>query len=148
MPILAILMNLLNLKKLIPFIIANWKVILILGMAFIIWYQNFNDTRFLFGAETIPSLEMQLEAAVVAVDICKAGNDVLSEAIDERNAEVQKWKGISTGLEQDIANLENVLGKMRNQTKTEVEVILKGDTPKTCEASIDYLRDGRKDLKW
>lgn len=148
MPILAILMNLLNLKKLIPFIIANWKVILILGMAFIIWYQNFNDTRFLFGAETIPSLEMQLEAAVVAVDICKAGNDVLSEAIDERNAEVQKWKGISTGLEQDIANLENVLGKMRNQTKTEVEIILKGDTPKTCEASIDYLRDGRKDLKW
>ncbi len=148
MPILAILMNLLNLKKLIPFIIANWKVILILGMAFIIWYQNFNDTRFLFGAETIPSLEMQLEAAVVAVDICKAGNDVLSEAIDERNAEVQKWKGISTGLEQDIANLENVLGKMRNRTKTEVEVILKGDTPKTCEASIDYLRDGRKDLKW
>ncbi len=148
MPILAILMNLLNLKKLIPFIIANWKVILILGMAFIIWYQNFNDTRFLFGAETIPSLEMQLEAAVVAVDICKAGNDVLSEAIDERNAEVQKWKGISSGLEQDIANLENVLGKMRNQTKTEVEIILKGDTPKTCEASIDYLRDGRKDLKW
>jgi len=142
------LVMLLNLKKLIPFIIANWKVILIAGMAFTIWYQNFNDTRFLFGMETIPSLEMQLAAAVVAVDICKAGNDALSEAIDERNAEVQKWKGISVGLEQDIANLQTVLGEIRNQTKTEVEVILKGETPETCEASIDYLRDGRKDLKW
>ena len=54
---LAPLLALLDIKKILKFVVENWKPILIGGMAFLIWYQNFNETRWLFGAETIPSLE-------------------------------------------------------------------------------------------
>lgn len=148
MPLIGLLLNLLNLKKLIPAIMKNWKPILIGSLAFIVWYQNFNETRFLFGAETIPSLKKQLKAAVAAVDVCKAGNVTLSNAIDDRNAEVEKWKTISEGLEGDIGVLQTELDVARTKTNTQVDTILKGTTPKTCKAAIDYLRDGRKDLQW
>lgn len=148
MPLIGILLNLLNLKKLIPAIIKNWKIILIVGLGFIVWYQNFNETRFLFGAETMPSLEKQLVAAVKAVDVCKKGNVTLTKAIDDRNEEVAKWKAISKSLEDDIGALQEDLNAERVKTEAEVEAILKDTTPKTCNEAIDYLRDGRKDLQW
>jgi len=144
----APLLMLLDFKKIVAFVIKNWRECLVAGLAFTVWYQNFSDTRFMFGAETIPSLEKRLAGAVDAVDICKAGNDTLAAAIDERNAEVEKWKTISKELEGDIANLQTTIAGMRTETNTEVDIILKDDTPKTCEAAIDYLRDGRKDLQW
>ena len=142
------LLAFLDVKKILKFVVENWRPILIGGMAFVIWYQNFNETRWLLGAETIPSLELRLAGATDAVDICKAGNDVLSAAIDERNAEVEKWKQISKDLEGDIGILQKDLDDARIKTNTEVEIILKEETPKTCKAAIDYLRDGRKDLQW
>jgi len=145
---LAPLMAIFNLKKILLFAVKNWKEVLIGGMVFIIWYQNFNNIRFLFGAETIPSLTTQLEAAMVAVDVCKEGNVKLSAAIDERNAEVEKWKEITILLEGDVGVLKGKIDDMRVETTKEVDVILKDKTPQTCEASIDYLREGRKDLQW
>lgn len=145
---LAPLMMLFDFKKIAAFVMKNWRECLVVGLAFTIWYQNFNETRFLFGAETIPSLEMRLAGATDALDICKAGNDTLAEAIDERNTEVERWKEISDGLEQDIANLQTTIGGMRIETKAEVEVILEDKTPESCKASIDYLRDGRGELRW
>jgi len=145
---LAPLLMLFDVKKIAAFLIKNWREVLVAGMAFTIWYQNFNETRFLFGAETIPSLEMRLDGATNAVKICKAGNDTLSAAIDERNAEVEKWKKITKDLEGDIGILQKDLDDARTKTNTEVEVILKDEAPKTCKAAINYLRDGRKDLQW
>jgi len=135
-------------KKIMGFLIKNWREVLVGGMAFIIWYQNFNETRFLFGAETIPSLELRLDAALIAVNVCKEGNETLTAAIDERNAEVKKWKGITKVLEGDIGILQKDLDDARVKTDKEVNNILKDKTPKTCKAAIDYLRDGRKDLQW
>ena len=148
MAIISILLSALNLKKLIPMIFTNWKPILISLMGFTIWYQNFNETRFLFGAETMPSLEKQLVAATKAVDVCKEGNVTLSKAIDERNEEVRKWKKISQALEGEIAGLQKDLDIARTKTNTQVETILNGTTPKTCKAAMNYLRDSRKDLQW
>lgn len=148
MPILSIIMGFLNFKKLIPFLIANWKPIIFLCMAGMLAYQNFSGTRFLFGADTIPSLNERLEAATKAINTCKSGNDVLSSAIDDRNAEVDKWKKITTNLENDIGILQKDLDSARTKLNAEVDVILKEKTPETCEAAIDYLRVGRKDLKW
>jgi chromosome segregation ATPase len=145
---LAPLLAFLDVKKIISFVIKNWREVLVGTMAFTIWYQNFNETRFLFGAETIPSLEKRLDGATNAVKICKAGNDTLSAAIDERNTEVEKWKQVSKDLEGDIAILQTDLDDARAKTNTEVEVILKDEAPKTCKAAINYLRDGRKDLQW
>jgi len=148
MPLLFSLLGMLNPAKILAFVVKYWKELLLAGMVFTLLYQNFSETRFVFGAETIPSLEMRLEAAKNAVKVCKAGNDKLSAAIDERNEEVQKWKGITTKLQHDVNALNGKLTKMRKATKNDVKVILHDPTPKTCEGAINYLRDGRKDLKW
>ena len=132
------LLGLFNVKKIFTFVIANWKIILFGGMAFVIWYQNFNETRFMFGAETIPSLEKRLSAAIDAIDICKSGNELLSATIDERNAEVKEWKSISMTLEKNIENLNTELEKIRTDTNTEVAVILRDETPKTCKAAMNW----------
>lgn len=145
---LAPLMMFFDFKKMAAFVIKNWRECLVGVMAFTIWYQNFNETRFLFGAETIPSLEMRLVGAENAVKICEAGNKTLAATIDKRNDEVEEWKIISDGLEADIANLQGTITGMRETTKTEVITILKDPTPKTCNSAMDYLRDGRKDLRW
>lgn len=138
----------LNPAKIIGFIVKFWKEILLALMVFTLLYQNFSETRFVFGAETIPSLEMRLEAATKAVNVCKAGNVKLEQAIDDRNTEVQKWKEITNTLQDNIDNLSTELDDMRTTTKKDVAVIFNDPTPKTCEAAIDYLREGRKDLKW
>lgn len=147
-PFLLPLLGMLNPAKILAFVVQYWKELLIAAMVSTLLYQNFSETRFVFGAETIPSLEMRLEAAKKAVDVCKAGNEKLVEAIDERNSEVQKWKEITNTLQNDIDNLSTELDNMRTTTKKDVAVILNNPTPKTCEAAIDYLRDGRKDLQW
>ncbi len=147
-PFLLPLLGMLNPVKMLPFIIKYWKELLLALMVSTLLYQNFSETRFVFGAETIPSLEMRLEAATKAVNVCKEGNLKLEQAIDNRNSEVQKWKEITNTLQNDIDNLSIELDDMRTSTKKDVAVILNDPTPKTCEAAIDYLRDGRKDLKW
>ena len=137
-----------NVKKLMPLLIKNYKIVIFVLMAAVIGYQNFFETRVFFGSETIPSLKIRLAAAENAVLICKDGNDKLSAAIDERNAEVEKWAGLTEVLEGDILVLKDKINNMRVDTVKAVDSILKDETPKTCEASIDYLRDGRKDLQW
>lgn len=144
----APLLMLFNFKKIAAFFIKNWRECLVAGLAFAVWYQNFSEIRWAFGFETIPSLENRLNAATDAVKICKAGNKTLVGTIEKRNEEVKKWKVISDGLEKDIENLQTTISSMRAETENDVKVILKDETPQTCEASIDYLRDGRKDLQW
>jgi len=148
MPFFGFLSALFNIKKILPFVLQYWRECMVVGMAALIWYQNFNETRWFFGAETIPSLEKRLAGATDAVRICEAGNKTLSATIDKRNEEVKRWKEISDGLEKDIENLQVTISGMRTKTKTEVITILKDPTPQTCEKSIDYLRDSVKDLTW
>lgn len=147
-PFLLPLSGMLNPAKILAFVVQYWKELLLAAMVSTLLYQNFSETRFVFGAETIPSLEMRLDAATKAVDVCKAGNVKLTEAIDERNAEVVKWKEITSTLQDDIDNLSTELDDMRQTTKKDVATILKDPTPKTCEDAIEYLREGRKDLQW
>jgi len=140
-------LGLLN-KDLLTKVAGSWKLIVIGLLSSIVLYQNFSDTRFFLWSETIPSLEKRLDAAVIAVNVCKAGNDKLSNAIDTHNGIVEDWKKISDDLEADVATLEDELIKKRVKTVTVVKTILQEATPKDCNAAIDYLRDGRKDLTW
>ena len=135
-------------KKFFRYFIEHWKEILVIGMAVTIFYQNFFETRFFFGFETIPSLEKRLEKSENNLKTCVSGNELLSKTIDKRNEEIGKWKKISKGLEKKNAELANLLGDLRKSTDQQVEAILGEKAPDSCKASIEYLREGRKDLQW
>ncbi len=147
-PVVGILFKFLNFKKFIPVIIQNWKAILIAGLLAIIGYQNIMETRIFFGANTLPYLEKRLIEMENAVDICVKGNVILGAAIDERNGEIAEWERISGERQTEIDKLQGRLDNIRKQTDKKAKDILNEPTPKTCEASIEYLRDGRKDLTW
>lgn len=145
LPILSLFLN----KKTLTTIIGNWKLMLIGMMSFIIGYQNLFETRYLFGAETIPSLEKRLKEAEDVIDICKDGNDKLSASIDRRNAEITSLKEASDVLKKEIGQLEMSLAAKRTETVKKVKTIIETEkTPVDCKASIEYLRDARKELKW
>lgn len=148
MPILTILLNFLNIKKILPIILKNWKEILIVSMGFILWYQNYSETRFLFGTETIPSLEKRLNKAIGEIKECADANENLQNTIDETNKKVEEWKSISSKLEGNVKKLEKELYDIRNTTNDEINSILNDKTPETCKDAMDYLRDARKDLTW
>jgi len=103
---------------------------------------------FVFGSQTIPALEADLAKSQEDLRFCGKSNARLSTAIDKNNARIDEYAQLTEDLEASIIILGNELTVERERTDTEVEVILKDPTPKTCEKAIDYLRDGTKDLKW
>jgi len=137
-----------NVKKMLGFVVKYWRECLIVLLGATFWYQNFSDVRFLFGAQTIPVLEAELANSQKNLRHCGESNDRLSDAIDKNNTRIDEYAQLTEDLEASLIILGNELTVERERTATEVEVILKDPTPKTCEKAIDYLRDGTKDLKW
>lgn len=135
-------------KKALGFIASYWKIFLIGVLAAIIWYQNVPETRWLFGAETIPALEADLVVVKKNLQTAIDGNKELSDAIDEYNARVEAYKQLEIKMRKDIDKLQGELDIARTTTNTEVDIILNDPTPQSCEKAIDYLRDAGKDLKW
>ena len=148
LPLLAALPWLAKLSAIKPLFKKYWKEMIVIGMAGMLVYQNFSETRFLLWIETIPSLEKRLETREAAFLACKDGNDKLSEAIDKRNTQIEEWRKLTEKHERDIAILQADLAAARANTNKEVDDILNDPTPQSCEEAIKYLRDGTEDVKW
>jgi len=146
--ILKMLMGGLNPGKIFEFIAKYWKQMIVAAMAGIIFYQNFFETRFIFGSETIPSLEKRLEESQNNLKTCANDNELLSGKIEENNNRIKVYEKLTKKLEDARVVLGIELQKERKKTDKETEVILKDPAPKTCEKAIDYLRKGKDDLKW
>jgi len=137
-----------NWKKALEFLMKYWKQILVGAMATVIIYQNVFETRFFFGFETIPSLERRLSESQDSLDKAIAGNRALSAAIDDNNDRIAEYEKLANELQGKIATLNSKLEDEREKVAKEVEEILKDTTPKSCEESMQYLRDAKEDLKW
>ena len=137
-----------NVKKIFTFVVQNWRECLIAVLLAIVLYQNRFETRFFFGAQTIPALEADLAVVKANLDTCIDGNDALSAAIDENNEKIEEYKALTKVLEESIADLQSDLVKARDETEAAVSEILKDPTPQSCEKAMEYLRDGTEDLKW
>ena len=129
-------------------ILAHWKEILVVGMLATIIYQNTFETRYVLWVNTIPFLELKVVELEKAVDIVEAANHKLSATIDKRNDQIAEWKKTSEVLEKKHAAQAIQLKLLREMTNNDVAQILDGPTPQTCEASIDYLRDGIPELNY
>lgn len=137
------------------YIAKHWIVFLFLGMAGTIGYQNFASTRFVFGLNTVPYLEKkiaqdQIDIAGLKhdVQIAADANKQLTVSIGALNTDVGQWKSISDGLQKKNDALQGQLVQMRKDTDKKIQNILNAPTPKTCEASIDFLRKERSELTW
>ena len=135
-------------KSMIGFALKYWKEIAVVTMLATIFYQNTFEKRYVFFINTIPYLELKLEEYEKAIDKIEAANHTLSAAIDKRNSQIEEWKAKSIELEKKNAVLSGQLELLRQLTDQEVEDILAGPTPQSCDAAIDYLRDAIPDLNY
>lgn len=142
-------------SSVVGFVGQHWHFFAIAGMIGMLAYQNFSDTRFLFGVPTIPHLEQQVAADQVTInqlksdlDIAAKANAGLTKTITDDNATVQQWKDVSDKLQAQNNALVGTLAQMQKDSNSQVIAILKGQTPQTCEASIQYLRDMKSKLVW
>ena len=137
------------------FICEHWHFFAVAAIVGMLAYQNFSDTRFLFGLPTIPHLEAQVAQQQTTIDSLKKDLDIaakanaaLTKTITDQNDTIGQWKTITEKLEKNNDVLAATLKQMQHDTNAQVTEILKGKTPETCEASIQYLRDMRQQLKW
>lgn len=137
------------------FLSANWKFVAVGVLVGLLAYQNFSATRFLFWLPTIPHLEQVVSEKDAEIKILKENLKVTIEAnknltatIQAQNNVVDQWKAVSDKLELQHNAVTAQLNNMRRENTKAVEQILSGKTPETCEASIDYLREMRLQLRW
>jgi regulator of replication initiation timing len=133
----------------------HWKVFAVLAMIGCIAYQNFEKTRFVFGLETIPHMNIQIEQdkkdiAGLKADLAVAvtANQKLTGDISSLNVVVGQWKSVSDKLQKQNDALQGTLDKQRIANNKKVQDILNGKTPVTCEDSIGYLRNEKGALTW
>ncbi len=137
-----------NFKSIASFALKHWKELLVVGMLATIIYQNTFEKRYFLWVNTIPFLELKVVELEKAVDIVEKANKLLGDTIDKRNDQIEEWKEKSIELEKKNAALSGQLELLRELTNNEVEEILAGPTPQSCEAAIDYLRDAIPDLNF
>lgn len=133
----------------------HWKAVVIGTMIGLLAYQNFSSTRFLLWMPTIPHLKaevVQRDAKIKTLqgelDTSIKANEKLTTTIIAQNDVIGEWKTISEGLQKKSDEILGELTSMRKESNTATQKILNGQTPKTCEDSIDYLRNMRSQLTW
>jgi len=134
--------------KAFAFFIKHWRECLIVLLLASAWYQNTQETRWVFFVDTIPYYKVQYEEAKAALDIAVEANETLTAAIEATNKQVEEWKQVSIQLENDNAALSGELKGLRQTTLDQVETILAGPTPVGCEAAIEFLREGIPELRF
>ena len=122
-------------SSVLPFMGKYWKpialVILIAGLAL---YRSY-----LIG---------EIEDRDVQIVALKEEKLDLTAAIQQQNAEIDKWVNIGRAEKLKYQNLQNTLNAMKQAHEKELNVILKEKKPETCEEAIQYLIEGKDDLQW
>lgn len=149
------LLKSLNIKRWIGFLASRWKEVLVILVVSLLLYQMFSPRQFLFGLDTIPSLnrrvtrlETDLKISEANFKVCQEGNLKLSQAIDTQNESIRNWGNVADKIDESTAILQQEIDESRIESKRDVENILRDATPQTCKEAIDYLREGLDELKW
>lgn len=130
------LLGFLNPAKILEFFLKYWKQLLVIAVCVFIYFQH----------SKISSLQEEVASLNSALEVCASGNAALSADIDARNAEITKWKEISEDLEAKNFELQKRVGALRKETENKVGNVLSEPTPESCEAAIQYLRDGVEEV--
>lgn len=144
-----------NISKWFGFITTHWKEVLVGAILTLFAYVMFSPWQFLFGLDTVPSLNKKIDAVQHALDIkqeqlntCVESNEKLAAGIDDQNSHIKGWGDLSKKIDKSTQELKTKIDKSRQQSKKDVQSILDEPTPQDCAAAIDYLRKSRGDLTW
>ena len=143
----------------VSFLLSNWKVAIFLILLAIIGYQNYVSFELLkpFGLRTIPGVLQDAEKAQALLDArdqqlaaCEAGRETLKTEIAVTNAQIDKWVSLSQKLQADQATLSTALIDLQKKSTAELEIILSGPIPQTCEGAVKLLREAvtKGELSW
>ena len=71
-------------------------------------------------------------------------------AIENQNAQIQQWVDLTQKLRADQAQLSTALVDLKRKSTAELEIILQGPVPQTCEGAVKLLREAviKGDLAW
>lgn len=140
-------------------LLKNWKLAIFGLLLAFIFYQNYVSFELLkpFGFRTIPGMQQDLEEAerIVLVrdqqlEACEEGRTVLKAEIETTNAQIDKWAALTAKLQGEQSQLTTTLANLQEKSKAELEIILSGPIPQTCEGAVKLLREAvtSGELKW
>lgn len=139
------------LKGSFVFVVKYWKQCLFIGMAGLIFHQNFMEWEVLkwVGIRTLPGIQQELVVKDQQLELCEISREALKSEIESVNAQVDKWADVSKQLQNQHDELVAEIGEMRKKSEAAVQDILAGPTPETCEAAIEFLKEAAQgELRW
>lgn len=120
----------------LPLLGRNWKLIVILialGVAFTYYHWSQN----------------KIESQQNLIETYRLQESTFKQLAKRQTEEIDKWHEIGKQQEQKIKSLSSEVSEIRRKTNVRVAQILNNEnTPKTCEASIQYLIDSVVELNW
>ena len=115
--------------------LKNWKLVLslaiILGTVGTIWWQS----------NKIDKLEQQIAVEQLSKEFIQNELDHCKKQYDDLNRNIANLSTDSKKLQDSLDGLKPVLSKIRTNTNTTVEEILKKPTPESCDAAMDFIRE-------
>ena len=148
---------------LVTALLSNWKMAIFGVLIAIIAYQNFMSFEILrpFGIRTVAGVLQDLEAtekkaerqiSVMAEQLaeCEISREGLKDQIEQTNAQINQWVAVSQQLQEEQTRLTQALVDLRRKSTAELEIILQGPIPQTCEGAVKLLREAvtKGDLSW
>lgn len=132
--------------NLLTFISKHWKVLLCLGLVLslclYIWGLNKKIEKL-----QVEKFQLSHEYAVL-IERCNTNRLNYEQAITEQNQYIDK-------LNSDLKVKADLIDKIVEENKIlqqkldgELLELFQEEEPETCEESIKFLIDGKKDLKW
>lgn len=145
MPILTILINIfakINFKKIIDFLINNWKIIsILLIITSLYFYINSLNNK-------IKNLNDEVIQLKIDNAYCENSKSTLEKALKTQNHEIDKWVKIGKNSKKEFEALKENLNEKKKISEKELNNILQEKTPESCQEAINYLVDSKKDLIW
>jgi len=125
-----------------------WKEWLIVLLLAVVVYQNVSDTRWVLWADTIPHLKSQLTIAEVELDLIEQANETLTEAIEERNKEIERWTNVTDELQQNTTDLQQQIANINISNKDNVRIVERQIIPQECTGAMNFLYDSVPELNY
>ncbi len=133
-------------------LLKNWKLAIFAILVAAIFYQNYVSFELLkpFGVRTIPGIQQELTIVQEQLAACEDGRALLKQEIETTNAQIEKWVTLSEKLQANQAKLTTTLVDLKKKSTAELEIILQGPIPQTCEGAVKLLRDAvtNGELSW
>jgi chromosome segregation ATPase len=100
-------------------------------------------------SQRVVILDLNSKITALSIDLktCNSNENDLKTAITNQNKDLEKFKYDVIEMEAQKTQLENKLKENVAIRATEIERILKQDVPKTCEKTVQHLREAVKGLK-